>query len=491
MNFSIATQIVARALIWIFVFAFEIVQIDLVKEVPYTHVFYVVLCIASMAIFAVTLYFSDNLLMRDIRELCFYDVIVQLIGLFLHLHHQAPTLFEILCYVVLLLKVGRLLWFFKTPDGIELCGWPIFGFVGLCYKQLGLNTRSGGSARHDYLVYLGICLVIALTTSVYAVGRKMPPLSLWAFLAAILIAFRFKRFMAYLEGESLRQIETAKRLAVAEANAVAKTALADSAVALAKANEQLQALNVQREMMLADIQVKNATLLDAAHDLMQPIMKIQSEIVEAVATNDHAARARLGLSLQARVSDYARAINDTIYAAKITTSAQAPNIRPCALARLRSETAEELIDLAEAHECDLVVRASVRYPDYFVLTDEDIFGRILANLVTNALKHSGSKWVLVTMRKLGQQCVVAVRDQGRGIDCAGSVDHAANFMAFADTIKARTRRGEVGNGHGIGVNNVKQLCASLGSQIRLFSRPGCGSVFYFVLPMAQVDAALN
>lgn len=486
MNPVLATQVVARSLIWIFIFATEIVAGVVLDHIPKTDWYYIATIVMSSMVFAVVSRLGDDGLIQDLSDICFYEMVVQTIGLALHHFYYNLPLYAALYNGLLILKFGRLIWPARNADGSEFICLPVFGPIGYL-RQRRLKNKGAYLQRSDqvsagYGLIAGAFLMAALLNGL---NVKMG-LAFWAIIPLILIPVTYKRFMAYLEEENARHIETVATLAQAKAIALSKSALADSAAALATANAELLTLNAQREQMLADIQTKNAALRDAAHDLMQPIMKIQAQIVEALTTHDGHVRAELGVALQTRVSEYARSISDTIYAAKITTQAQAPRLLPLPLARLRSETADELLDLAEQHDCELVVRASVRYPDYHVLADEDIFARILANLVGNAIRHSGSKWVLVTMRKRAGQCMVAVWDQGRGIDGASSADHVANFTEFSERIKIRTRNGYGGGGHGIGVNNVKQLCAGLGSQMRLFSRPGCGSVFYFMLPMAQV-----
>lgn len=487
MNPVLATQVVARSLIWIFIFATEIAADVVLDHIPNSFWYYIVIFAMDLAVFLVVFRMGDDDLVTDLSDICILAMSVQIVGLVLHFFYYYPLLYAILNNGVLILKFSRIIWPARSRGNSGFIGLPVFGPMGYLRKH-ALAAQSPRAATltiaqmaSGYGLIAG-SFVVAATLKIMKI--KMG-LAFWSIIPLILIPVGFKRFMAYLESENAKHFATVENLAAAKANAAAKTALAESAVELAAINAELSAANLHREQMLADIQTKNAALRDAAHDLMQPIMKIQAQIVEAVATHDGKLRAELGAALQSRVSEYARSISDTIYAAKITTQAQVPRLLPLPLARLRSETADELLDLAEEHACELVVRASVRYPDYHVLADEDIFARILANLVGNAIRHSGSKWVLVTMRKRAGQCMVAVWDQGRGIDGAASADHEANFVEFSERIKIRTRNGYGGGGHGIGVNNVKQLCAGLGSQMRLFSRPGFGSVFYFMLPLAS------
>ncbi len=489
MSPTIAIEVVARALLWFFFFVVEVAQITLIKKEDQPFYFYLIAIVTSIIIFVAVVRLGRSALIHDMSEICFYDILVQIFGLCLALSYSSPKWHVILANAIVILKYARLVWWSKTKDGEALVGWPVFGLLGFFGKRndgkLGMAASSFSTTGQLLLQRFFILSVIPLAALLHVAKFKLDLITV-ALIPLVLIPVFFKRVIAFLDAQMTKQAAIAAKLAKSEAEAEGKMALEKSAAELAVRNAELTAANLHRDQMLVDIQTKNAALRDAAHDLMQPVMKIQAEIVEAVRTHDDALRAKLGQALEARLCEYARLIKDTIHAAKITTQAQAPNLQACPLARLRSDTADELLDLAEEHGCELVVRSSVRYPDYWVLTDEDIFKRIMANLIGNAIRHSGSKWVLVTMRKRGAYCVVAVRDQGIGIEGATGPDHGANFAAFTALIKDRTRRGCVGAGHGIGINNVKQLCAGLGSEMKLISRPGSGAVFYFTLPLAAI-----
>ncbi len=94
--------------------------------------------------------------------------------------------------------------------------------------------------------------------------------------------------------------------------------------------------------------------------------------------------------------------------------------------------------------------------------------------------------MLLTLRKHGQQCRIAVWDKGRGIPEADWPDGKANFAAFAKAVAGRTQAGR----HGLGIDNVRELCVAMGGQMQLHSRLNRVTVFYFDLPIMGAAAAV-
>lgn len=109
--------------------------------------------------------------------------------------------------------------------------------------------------------------------------------------------------------------------------------------------------------------------------------------------------------------------------------------------------------------------------------DVDIVRRMIANLITNALKftpESGS--VAVTALGEAGTARIFVRDSGPGIDPAL---HARIFDKYAQ-IEGPARKA----GAGLGLTFVKMAAEAHGGRVILDSAPGKGSTFGLVLPAA-------
>ncbi len=103
--------------------------------------------------------------------------------------------------------------------------------------------------------------------------------------------------------------------------------------------------------------------------------------------------------------------------------------------------------------------------------------RILANLLTNALKYSlPDSPVEIAVRGEGDQLLISVRDRGDGI---APEDLPHIFRRFH-----RPTMGRAAGGVGLGLYITRSLVEAHGGSIRVESELGKGSVFTFSLPIA-------
>ena len=109
--------------------------------------------------------------------------------------------------------------------------------------------------------------------------------------------------------------------------------------------------------------------------------------------------------------------------------------------------------------------------------DPTLFGMVLANLISNALKYNESRPPRVEVGAVADEpCTIYVRDNGIGID---PKYHDAIFTIFR-----RLHGSKQYEGTGAGLTIVRKIVQSYGGRIWLESEPGHGSTFYFTLPPA-------
>ena len=198
----------------------------------------------------------------------------------------------------------------------------------------------------------------------------------------------------------------------------------------------------------------------------------------------------MGKTLRRYLVLFGETISDTIEMAKLLTDITQVQLAPWTPYELVQFPYQQLEILADGQDIPLRLRYSRQGRTPFsVLADDGLVNRILLNLIGNALLHGQGSPVLLTLRKRSGQCRIAVWDKGPGIPEADGPDGAANFAAFAKAVAGRTQAGRLGAGrHGLGIDNVRKLCAAMGGQMQLHSRPNRCTVFYFDLPIA-VSAA--
>jgi PAS domain S-box-containing protein len=117
-------------------------------------------------------------------------------------------------------------------------------------------------------------------------------------------------------------------------------------------------------------------------------------------------------------------------------------------------------------------------------TDRAKLKRILANLLSNALRYTEQGHIRIFGAETADQVRIGVEDTGIGID---PVDHGRIFDEFAVLGYARRDPGE---GTGLGLAICRRLASLLRGEILLRSAPGQGSTFTLVLPASVLSRGL-
>jgi len=116
-----------------------------------------------------------------------------------------------------------------------------------------------------------------------------------------------------------------------------------------------------------------------------------------------------------------------------------------------------------------------------VFSDPALLERILANLVSNALRYTDSGGVVLGCRRRGPALRIEVWDTGLGI----APEHQeAIFREFFRIERANDNRG----GLGLGLAIVQSCTQLLGYTVGLTSVPGRGSRFSLQVPLGQLPA---
>ena len=113
-----------------------------------------------------------------------------------------------------------------------------------------------------------------------------------------------------------------------------------------------------------------------------------------------------------------------------------------------------------------------------LLLDGDAIEQAILNLLTNAMKYSGSnRQIDLQVYRSNEQAVVAVRDYGIGI---AREDQERIFEKFQRVI---SRDVDHVPGTGLGLTVVKHIVETHGGSVQVTSQPGEGSTFALYLPL--------
>jgi CheY-like chemotaxis protein len=111
------------------------------------------------------------------------------------------------------------------------------------------------------------------------------------------------------------------------------------------------------------------------------------------------------------------------------------------------------------------------------VADERWTERILNNLISNAIWHSGAKHILVGARRRGDDIVFEVRDNGRGM-----TQEKVERVFEALKVPAYNPLGHSAARSGLGLYNVRLFTERMSGTVECKSAPGLGTLFQVRLP---------
>jgi signal transduction histidine kinase len=243
-------------------------------------------------------------------------------------------------------------------------------------------------------------------------------------------------------------------------------------------DELIRSFNYMALRLQRSEESRRRLLADVTHELRTPVATLAAYVEgleDGIATLD----AETCGILRAQTARLARLTDDM---AAVSLAEEPPALRRerTAPADLIRSAAAAFTDRFTARGVSLQVEAAAALPAVDV--DPDRIGQVLANLLDNALRHTGSGGsVTVSARSMEDDVELAVTDTGDGID-AEQLPLVFDRFYRVDTARNRSD----GRGSGIGLSIVKGIIDSHGGRIRAVSDgPGHGSAFLVTLPPAD------
>jgi signal transduction histidine kinase len=213
-----------------------------------------------------------------------------------------------------------------------------------------------------------------------------------------------------------------------------------------------------------------------SHDLQTPLASVQA-VLEALAdgvVEDPETVHRYLSTAQRDIRALSALIDDLFQMAQLDAGGLSLDLAENSLSDLISDTLESFSELAGRRVVDL--QGSVQPGIDPVWMDGQRIGRVLNNLVGNALQHTPpGGFVRVNARREPRFIQVEVLDTGEGIQ-AEDLPHV--FERFYRGEKSRSRST---GGAGLGLAIAKGIVEAHGGRIGLESNPQ-GTRFFFTLP---------
>lgn len=239
-----------------------------------------------------------------------------------------------------------------------------------------------------------------------------------------------------------------------------------------------EAFNNMAATLAATERTRAEILRDLAHEFRTPLTTVRG-YTEGIADGVMTADAEVWRTVEDELARMERLVHDIA----LVSSAEERHLH---LAKEPTAAAEILTDAANAAQATftskqvaLAARTAENCPN--VSVDRDRIQEVLANLLSNALRHTpeGGE-VRLTARPQGDHVEVAVSDTGEGIPA----QHLSRvFERFYRVGEGRSRQQ---GGSGIGLAIARALVQAHGGHIRAESSgPGKGSTFTITLPRAD------
>lgn len=259
----------------------------------------------------------------------------------------------------------------------------------------------------------------------------------------------------------------------ARAHIEGRDEVSDLADSFNRMAEQLQAADQQQreiEHMRADL------IAWVSHDLQTPLASIRA-ILEALSdgmVQDPESIQRYLLTAQRDVRSLSVLIDDLFEMAQRDAGGLPLGCEDSSLADLISDTLESFSELASRQGVTISGHADPGLDPVYMDTMQ--VGRVLNNLITNALSHTPAGGSIdVSARRVPHGVEVTVSDTGEGIR---PEDLPRIFESFYRGERSRSRRT---GGSGLGLAISRGIVRAHGGDITVDSQPGRGSSFTFTL----------
>jgi two-component system, sensor histidine kinase len=248
---------------------------------------------------------------------------------------------------------------------------------------------------------------------------------------------------------------------------------------------QLVGLRIQAEELAADLErqkdiaeranrAKSMFLAAASHDLRQPVQALGLFVGAlrgvAMAPEGRRMLAQIEASITAMNGLFTALLDGSRLDAGIVTVER----QPFAIRSVIDRVCRDFVREAETKRVSLVWKVCAEVVD----SDPVLVERILRNLVSNAVLYTERGRIVVGCRRRGPRIALQVWDTGVGIP-----EHQ-QALVFQEYYQLGNPERDRAKGLGLGLAIVRRLADLLGNPLTLRSKPGKGSCFEVVLPLA-------
>ncbi|MGO4488843.1 ATP-binding protein [Microbacterium sp. 2RAF4] len=295
-------------------------------------------------------------------------------------------------------------------------------------------------STHDLTVLLaviGVSLVLGLAT---------------AWVAARAMRASFDRFSASLEEMGRGGVIVAGSGGSRELDGLSMQ-LAEVSAKVDAANAELERLDSARRRFFAWI----------SHDLRTPLTAVRA-LAESIEDGAADAPERFAGQVRAQVETMSRMVDELFELSKLTSGAVQLQTQQVELLDVVSDAVADVAVAAAAHDVRIVERG---VGGHVLWADPHQLGRIIVNLLTNAIRHAprGTEIVISATEADRNRLVLGILDHGAGV-AVEDLDRMFDVGWREDA--ARTSSGDQGgvaSGAGLGLSIARGLARAHGGEV--------------------------
>lgn len=374
--------------------------------------------------------------------------------------------------------VSRFLSMIKSGEPVSFSNWAWLytctaAVSGILWGSLPWLVMDPASLTNTLIISLILFGMIAACIGAHA--PFLPAFYAYAFPVGCLLALRF-----IVEGGDL--------MVVGFLAGVFLIPNSMYAVSLSRIIQESIGRRFEREKLLVAVQKKHQEaeqanldksrfLASASHDLRQPLHALDLYLgVLAREKNKQKHDEWLDKARQSSTV-LGELLNGLLDISRLDAGSVKAEKRMVPLTPLLRECVAEFAQQAEEKGIDLRLRIQ---HGACAITDPMLFGRILRNLLSNAICHTESGKVLLAIRRRSGSLLVEVWDTGPGIS------EEEREMIFSEFYQLNNPERDREKGLGLGLAIVRRLSDLLDHPVNLRSQPGRGSCFCISLPACTV-----
>lgn len=227
----------------------------------------------------------------------------------------------------------------------------------------------------------------------------------------------------------------------------------------------------QKQASDAATSAKSRFLAAASHDLRQPLhtmMLLVGALRERLQESD-VETSRLTANIEGSALAMGMLLNALLDLSRLDAGTIVARPECFPIANLLDNLAIQFAPLAQ----EKGIRLRIHRSDLNLFSDPTLLERILANLLSNAIRYTDAGGVLLGVRRVQKDWArIEIWDTGPGIP----PEYQERIFDEFFQLDGREDRSH-GKGLGLGLSIVKRLVRLLGSGVELHSRPGKGSRF--------------